>query len=178
MSTKDFSSKQEELVAEFLGGSLVPGSGARMEKGDVNAGNYIIECKTHVKPQKRVILKMSDYAKLNTEALGALKIPVLVSDNGTQTLENQWCIVPEVTFTAFRQSVRDVPLSIIQLNVSTVKVTDTQISFDSSTLMALQERAEAGPMSKGRRVAFSVKWKDQKVWLVSLINLKSILRLI
>lgn len=47
MATRDFSDTQENAVAKALGGHRTANSGATsFSKGDVIAGNFIIECKT------------------------------------------------------------------------------------------------------------------------------------
>lgn len=51
MNTRKFSDKQEKIVAKKLGGKQVVNSGATtFQKGDVSAGDFIIECKTKTKP--------------------------------------------------------------------------------------------------------------------------------
>ena len=52
MSTRDVSSKQENLVAMLLGGTVTPNSGAgHTKKGDILIDDFaVIECKTKMKP--------------------------------------------------------------------------------------------------------------------------------
>lgn len=59
MSTRDVSSKQEELVARLLGGKTTPNSGAgHTKKGDILVGDFgIIECKTKMKQCDNITIK-------------------------------------------------------------------------------------------------------------------------
>lgn len=55
---KDCSKRQETELAKQLGGSVVSGSGCgKFNNGDVEVGNFLIECKTVTKPQTSVSVK-------------------------------------------------------------------------------------------------------------------------
>lgn len=93
--TKDKSSKQEKAVAEYLGGNVVVGSGARQfHPGDVLYGRYLIECKTHMQVQDTIVFKRRFWDKIKDEATSQFKVPMLVTDNGTQKIKNTFCILP------------------------------------------------------------------------------------
>ena len=52
MNTRKFSSKQEQYIAELLGGRQQSKSGDNAyNKGDVITDDWIIECKTTTKPK-------------------------------------------------------------------------------------------------------------------------------
>lgn len=94
MTNKQASSIQEKQVAIILGGSVVSGSGARAgHPGDVTLDKYIVECKTHTKPDHRVVFKDSVWRKLKHEAFGVFKYPVLVVDDGSQRIDHTWCMI-------------------------------------------------------------------------------------
>lgn len=68
--TRYYSSKQEKSVARATGGIVQPNSGATdFRKGDVSAGDFLIECKTKEKPSKSITLKKEWFDKLRDEAL-------------------------------------------------------------------------------------------------------------
>ena len=68
--TRSFSSKQERRVAEALGGRVQPNSGATdFRKGDVEAGSFLVECKTRERPSKSITLRREWFDKLRDEAL-------------------------------------------------------------------------------------------------------------
>ena len=98
--TKFYSSKQEKMIADYLGWSVVAASGARMfNPGDVISDMYLCECKTHTEKKDHIVIKKQVWAKITEEATSVLKRPVLFVDNGTQTVENTWCVVPQRFFT-------------------------------------------------------------------------------
>lgn len=71
--TRRASLKQEKKVAKELGGKVQPNSGATdYLKGDVIAGDILIECKTVMRPQKAVSLKKEWFDK-NEQERFALK---------------------------------------------------------------------------------------------------------
>ena len=57
-STRFYSSKQEEYVAKLLNGRTVSNSGAaKFTCGDVISDDFIIECKTKMKPSESFSIK-------------------------------------------------------------------------------------------------------------------------
>lgn len=117
--TKFYSSRQEKAIADYLGWSVVAASGARMfNPGDVISGQYLCECKTHTTKKSTVEIKKSVWKKITSEATSVLKRPVLFVDDGTQTVENTWCVVPERFFT-----LADFTLVSVQMRESKTKFT-------------------------------------------------------
>ena len=56
--TRYYSNKQEEYVANLLGGKKVPNSGATsFAKGDLVTDNWLFECKTTTKPKTSFSIK-------------------------------------------------------------------------------------------------------------------------
>lgn len=93
--TKDKSSKQEKAVADYLGGSIVVGSGARQfHPGDVIYDRYLIECKTHMEIKDNIVFKKSFWNKIKDEATSQMKVPMLVTDNGSQNVKYTFCVLP------------------------------------------------------------------------------------
>ena len=95
MTNKEASYRQEHMVAEYIGWKVVSGSGARPFKpGDITSDHYLVECKTHTKEQDKICFKQSHWTKICEEALAKNKLPLLVTDNGTQKYNHTWVMTP------------------------------------------------------------------------------------
>lgn len=93
--TKYFSSKQEHTIADYLGWSVVVGSGARdFHPGDIISEDFLGECKTHTAPKNKITITKSVWCKIQMEAESKFKRPVLFVDDGTQSIKNTWCVIP------------------------------------------------------------------------------------
>lgn len=94
--TKYYSSKQEHMIADYLGWSVVSGSGSRsFNPGDVRSDEFLGECKTHSSPVDKITIRVGVWNKIKKEAVSVFKRPVLFVDNGTQSVQHTWCIVHE-----------------------------------------------------------------------------------
>lgn len=94
MSTKDYSSKQEHMIADYLGWEVVSGSGARdFNPGDIRSPSWLGECKTHMVDSSKITIYNSHWLKIKDEAKSIFKYPALFVDNGTQTSENTWVVI-------------------------------------------------------------------------------------
>ena len=79
LSTKDYSNKQESMVASFLGWSKVAGSGAATCKaGDVISDKFLGECKTHETPGSKVTFRQDVWLKICDEAMVFGRIQLLL----------------------------------------------------------------------------------------------------
>ena len=97
--TKYYSTIQEHNIADYLGWSVVPASGARpFNPGDVKASNWLAECKTHTEPKDKIVIKKDVWIKLTNEARSLMKSQVLCIDNGTQKIRNTWCVIPKILY--------------------------------------------------------------------------------
>lgn len=93
MSTKDFSNKQENLVAKYLGWKTVVGSGARdFHYGDVISSSWLGECKTHVSKQSSVVFNKNHWVKISDESVFHHRNPALIVDDGTQDISNTYVV--------------------------------------------------------------------------------------
>lgn len=94
--TKYYSCKQESSIADYLGWKVVPGSGARdFNPGDIISESHLGECKTHVSQTDKIKFFSSVWNKIQKEAESKMRCPVLFVDNGTQKIENTWCMLPK-----------------------------------------------------------------------------------
>lgn len=95
MATKDFSSKQEKMIAEKLGWTVVAGSGAAAcHPGDVIGDDWLGECKTHTTPGHKLFFSKSVWDKIKNEAMIKRRFPILFVDDGTQKSNHTWCLLP------------------------------------------------------------------------------------
>ena len=93
--TKNFSSKQENRVAQYLGWSVVSGSGSRdFHPGDVIGDDWLGECKTHTSIQATITFYHKHWKKIQEEALQCNRYPALFVDNGSQKLDSTWVLYP------------------------------------------------------------------------------------
>ena len=73
-ATRYYSSKQEKYIASILGGKLVPGSGsAHVCCGDVVTDDWLIECKTTMKPKESFAIKKEWLTKNEKERMDSQK---------------------------------------------------------------------------------------------------------
>lgn len=94
MPTKDFSSVQENRVADYLGFNVVSGSGARdCHPGDIIGKDWLGECKTHMSIVPRIQFKLDVWKKICDEATAKHRYPVLVVDDGSQKIDRTWVMV-------------------------------------------------------------------------------------
>lgn len=96
MATKDYSNKQESIIANYLGWKRVSASGARdCHPGDIKSEEWLGECKTHTKLIKEIRFVYAQWSKICEEAMTSRRFPVMFVDNGTQAISGTWCMVKE-----------------------------------------------------------------------------------
>lgn len=120
-NNKTYSDKQEKLVAKHLNGKQISGSGARpFAPGDVESEDWLIECKTHVSPGKKISFKPDVWAKIQEEAMMRHKYPAYVVDDGSQLLSNQrvlFSLCPEDLSMLPKENIQKFVKSAITFNV-------------------------------------------------------------
>lgn len=95
MATKDYSNKQEKMIADYLGWRVVAGSGAApCHPGDIIGDEWLGECKTHEKSNQPILFKQDVWEKIVEEANKEHRSPVLFTDDGSQKSNRTWCIFP------------------------------------------------------------------------------------
>ena len=93
MTNKQASDAQEKLIAEFLGWSQVPGSGARPTHcGDVQSTLWLGECKTHVTPGHKIHFDSKVWSKIVDEAASTFKKAAYFVDDGSQTIDRTFVV--------------------------------------------------------------------------------------
>lgn len=130
--TKEFSDKQERMIAEYLGWKQVTGSGSRnFHPGDVVGDEWLGECKTHVNSGHRITFNFRVWDKIAEEAVSQLKYPVLFADDGSQLLENTFCLiaVPQASLSEFNPAADYTEKSSISRSLGTLH--DTIVKNDT-----------------------------------------------
>lgn len=94
MTNKEASAKQEKMVADYMGWSVITGSGARpFAPGDVSSEHFLVECKTHIEEQSNVVFYKKHWEKIAIESTSVHKSPALITDNGTQRSNHTWVAI-------------------------------------------------------------------------------------
>lgn len=93
MNSKQFSSLQENRIADYLNWSVVKGSGARpTAPGDIISSEWLGECKTHEVSGKPIYFNLNVWTKICAEAQSKFRRPALFTDDGSQSLSTTWCM--------------------------------------------------------------------------------------
>ena len=115
---KVYSSAQEKLVADALGGYVIGGSGAApTAPGDVKTYDWLVECKTHKEPGASIFFDANVWHKIKNEAMGMSRKPVLIVDDGSQKENRTWCLCRSANVNLANIIVIDFPVA-IRKNVS------------------------------------------------------------
>ena len=95
---KECSVLQETRVSKYLGWHKVSGSGSRaFNPGDIRSDQFMGECKTHVKPGTKLTFNCNVWKKICDEATAYSRFPVLIVDDGSQDVNNTWCMISKVS---------------------------------------------------------------------------------
>ena len=135
MATKDYSTKQENMIAKYLGWKTVVASGAKaFHPGDIISPDFWLgELKTHVKPQEQLHFNYSVWGKIQEEAMFKHRRPILIVDNGTQEIENTYCLSKSAFINGEDYKVlRIAPISSVHINLSINTLKDNK--FKNSIL--------------------------------------------
>lgn len=97
-STREASTIQEKQIAKSINGKRTANSGAtKFDKGDVVAGNWLIEAKTCMQPKKSFSIKQDWLIKLKEEQYATSKLySSLCFDFGND--KGRYYILDENTF--------------------------------------------------------------------------------
>ena len=157
MNNKESSSKQEKMVADYMGWKVVSGSGARpFDPGDVANSQCLVECKTHNTEQKNVVFRKTHWKKISKEARSVNKYPILITDNGTQKSKNTWVMLPRNVLTS-----KIVNGLLVFINTST---SGNTITFNQSTAYSIFEAFYNDKIIN----FFEQAWEDEKVAIMPL----------
>ena len=74
-STREVSTNQEKQIAKSINGKRTANSGAtKFDKGDIVAGNWLVEAKTCMQPKKSFSIKQDWLIKLKEEQYATSKL--------------------------------------------------------------------------------------------------------
>ena len=105
--TRYYSKKQERSVAKIVGGKTIKNSGATMwQKGDVQTKDWLIECKTNIKPKKTITFHKEWLTKTRDETLMMNKEHYAVSLSFGSGEENYY-VIDENTFKLFLELLKN-----------------------------------------------------------------------
>lgn len=161
-NNKEYSAKQEKLVADILGCSVVRGSGARpCSPGDVKGEKWLCECKTHTEPGHKIFFSYEVWEKIMKEAMFAHRAPLLVTDDGSQTAEKTWCIFPPaaVNFALIH------PVTVIRGD------SKKNITFDHDEVMCDYVENQA---KLGQNVVYEIHWGRYFIYMCPIKSLVNI----
>lgn len=146
--TKHYSSKQEQMIADYLGWTVVSASGARpFNPGDIQSMMWLGECKTHVTVKDKVSIKKSVWEKITNEAQSVLRKPALFIDNGSQKVEDTYVlfrkpkyeVISETQYQAqIRESSTGFSFSHAKMKVLLAKGGYNEISISGVSLMLMR----------------------------------------
>ena len=149
-SSKYYSGIQENTIAKSLDWSVVTGSGARSTfPGDVESDMWLGECKTHTSPNHNITFNYTVWNKIDKEATSKFKYPVLFVDDGSQSLNKTWCMIPA--------NVRGISMDIYPYPYKF----RNNISFNSDKLSSYMQS-----LSICDNVAFMTKFHEYNVFIL------------
>lgn len=159
MSTKDYSSKQEKMIADYLGWSVVSGSGAAAcYPGDIISDEWLGECKTHMTSGNKIVFNKSHWKKICDEAFVKRRYPVLFTDDGSQKSAKTWCL--------FRANCID-PSSVLFVDFPDLNQ-KTNIGFHHDELMSLYWSNVSDAVIGDEEIVFRIPWNGEKVAVTML----------
>ena len=162
---KEFSSRQEKLVADALGGYQIGGSGAMpTAPGDVKTYDWLVECKTHTTPDHPIFFDEDVWKKINNEAMGTSRKPVLVVDDGSQKLEKTWCLCNSRNLNLSSTVTIDLPCA-IRKNIS---------CKHGKLAEAIKKTAETALVSFYDSVAFELTWGESEICIMPFNTFKEL----
>ena len=164
--TRYYSDKQETMVANYLGFSVVRGSGSdKFAPGDVKSANYLIECKTHMEPTDKIQIIGSHWAQIKNEASVSARHPVLVIDDGTQKPENTWviCRPSGVNCAGLKSYIMPGDAG-----------NSTNLSFSAKYITPILHATQS---LEGNNIhcAFVINWRDEDLLLMPLATFKEVM---
>lgn len=103
-TTRYFSSKQEQHIAKLLNGRCTSNSGAaHLTAGDVIAGDWLIECKTSMKPKESFSIKKEWIEKNERERMD-LQIPYSALVFQFEEDGTNYFVLDEKTFRSMKEA--------------------------------------------------------------------------
>lgn len=164
-STKYYSTKQEKMVADALGGYAIGGSGAMpTNPGDVKTYDWLVECKTHTEPGHTIFFDLAVWKKIEEESMATHRKPVLIVDDGSQKEQTTWCLCRSKNLNLSRFITTQLPCT-VKKNIS-CKHDKLEKALKENTSKFLGEFYT--------HAAFELTWGDEEVCIMPLGSFKEI----
>ena len=123
------------------------GSGARYcSPGDVRSEQFLGECKTHVSRTPKIEFRLDYWKKICDEATSHGKIPIMFADDGSQSVDNTYCIVPEAPIDTSEFEVIEFPVG-VKSNILVDTSTARTIKYNQSSVKCFRVKWEAAKQS-------------------------------
>ena len=164
-STKEYSKKQEKMIADELGGYPVGLSGAGpANPGDVRTYDWLVECKTHTAPGHSIFFDIDVWKKIESESLGIHRKTVLVVDDGSQLAENTWCLCRSNNLKLTTSVSIELPVKIRKnITCSNVKLSEALTKATKQYVGTFYENA-----------IFEANWNNESVAIMPLHTFKEL----
>lgn len=172
-SMRDYSNLQEKRVADFLGFKVVSGSGSdKFYPGDVTSASFLCECKTHTVVSDNVEFKHTWWEQICEEAQSVNKIPVLITDNGSQSVDQSWVVTKPFAIDFNHSDVRidmyEFPVTSLEKSIAKVNV---NFAFTPSFINnAIEQLSDSGTV-----IVFSVNWSGSELILLRLQDFREVM---
>ena len=169
LNTKQFSDKQEKLIASELGGYQISGSGSRpFAPGDVKTYEWLMECKTHTKPDQNILFDINVWKKISDEAMATHRKPVLIVDDGSQTIDKTWCLCRASNIDLTGMLTADLPINIRK-----------NITCKHDKLQSALKNASKGLIVDGANgfyqgIVFEVYWNNENLLVMPFKTFKEL----
>ena len=169
-NTKQYSRKQERLVAKELEGCVVSLSGAGpANPGDVRTYEWLVECKTHTTPDHPITFNLDVWKKLQNEAMGVQKKPVLIVDDGSQTISKTWCLCKAANLNLAGSISTDLPVT-IRKNISC-----KHDKLSTALKAVIKGKIHTDSFYGMSPVLYEVNWGDDVVVVLPLTTFKELI---
>lgn len=168
-STKDYSSKQEKLIAAELGGYPVGMSGAgAANPGDVRTYDWLVECKTHTKPDQSILFDLDVWKKIENEAMGIHRKPVLIVDDGSQSISKTWCLCRASNINVAGAIAFNLPITIRK------NITCKHDKLLNGLKAIAKAKIEANTFFSSSYIIYEANWGDEDIVIMPFATFKEL----
>ena len=146
--------------------NVVAGSGAApCTPGDVIGEKWLGECKTHTSSSKSIYFNHDVWEKIKSESVMKHRLPVLFTDDGSQKLDNTWCV-------CLSSSVEKTGVYVVPLSLTIRK----NISFSHQDLIADYRRSRRimPDIFRELSLVYSCTWCGEGVYLMPFSSFQKI----
>ena len=132
--------------------------------GDVKTYDWLIECKTHAEPDKPILFNLDVWKKIENEAMGMQRKPVLIVDDGSQSINKTWCLCRASNINLRATISTQLPMT-IRKNIS---------CKHDKLESALKQQTKGAIGEFYTNAVFEVNWGDEEVVVLPFCVFKEI----